>query len=312
MPKIGVHVAKVSKVIKNTKNRSNMLDAIKNDCDELNIKCCQIFVAGPANTRMSQMDYEKINIYCNESDINLYVHSSYLTIGIFSICKDTKDLPKSKLAIKHLMDQLDACDRLGSKGFVIHLPRKEPSSIINTLKYIIPILNKYKTPFMLEMPASRPDPEKTYETPEKMNNLSNMIFNNYPNFINWSWVIDTAHLWSCGIEVDNVKIMEHWFKNQKYPEKIGLFHLNGSSVEHHGTGKDVHRVVFADDDDIWNQDYNIVNKHGVIREKILKKSTMNIISIFTKKFNIDLICEINRGDFKEIKFSINTLNKIFG
>ena len=310
MPRVGVHVSKISKVIKDAKCK-NILDAIKNDCNSLNIKCCQIFVAGPANTKISQMNYDDINTYCAESDINLYVHSSYLTIGIFSIDDYTYNTPKSINAIKHLTEQLNACDQLGAKGFVIHLPRKEPLLIINTFKYIIPILNNYKTPFMLEMPASKPDIEKTYETPEKMNALSDMLYSTYPNFINWSWVIDTAHLWSCGVEVDNVKIMTQWFNNQKYPDKIGLFHLNGSSIAHYKTGKDVHRVVFSSDDDIWNQNIDIITKNGAINTKKLKKSTIHLIYEFVKKNNIDLICEINRGDYDEIKFSIVTLNKIF-
>jgi endonuclease IV len=309
MSKIGVHVSKVSKVI-STQPRKNMLDAIRNDCAELNIKCCQIFVAGPANTKMAHMEYKDIKTYCDESDIHLYVHSSYLTIGIFSINKDTNDMPRSKAAIKHLIDQLNACDQLGARGFVVHLPRKEPLEIIETFKYIIPILNKYKTPFMIEMPASKSDPTRTYETPDKMNILNDMMFT-FPKFINWSWVIDTAHLWSCGIEVNRIKHMEQWFSNQKYPEKIGLFHLNGSSLDLYGTGKDKHRVVFSNEDDIWSQDTDIINKKGELDKKKLKQSTLYMISKFTKKLKIDLICEINRGEYDAILYSINTLNKIF-
>lgn len=306
MSKIGVHVAKVSKVLEKRK-RKTYLEAIQDDVKKLNLGCVQIFVAGPANSRIAKMDYGAIKTFCDESKINLYVHGSYLTIGIFSLTTENKDTPKSKAAIKHLSNQMIACDALGSKGFVIHLPKKPPQFVIDALKVIIPLLKKYKTPFMFEMPASKPD-ERTYETPEKMDVLNDLLFKNYPKFTNWSWVIDTAHLWSCGVEVDEIKVMKKWFKDLKYPEKIGLFHLNGSSLEHFETGKDKHRVVFGTEDDIWYQDANI--EDGLEMKKI-KKSTIWQIAKFTKKYRLDLICEINRGDFKEIKFSMESLNKIF-
>jgi endonuclease IV len=256
---------------------------------------------------MNTMDYDSIKKYCTDTDINLYVHSSYLTIGIFSLTVDNKDTPKSTAAIKHLDNQMNACDKLGSLGFVIHLPKKSPQFIIGALKVIIPLLKKYKTPFMLEMPASKSD-DKTYETPKKMDVLNDLIFKTYPNFKNWSWVIDTAHLWSCSIDVREIKVMKNWFKSLKYPEKIRLFHLNGGSIEHFKTGKDKHQVVFGSDDDIWRPDANIEN--GLNMKKI-KKSTIYLIAEFTKKYSIDLICEINRGDVNEIRFSIDSLSSIF-
>jgi endonuclease IV len=306
MSKIGVHVAKISKVLENH-NRKTYLDAIKDDVENLNIGCVQIFVAGPANTRMANMDYKSIYKYCKENDINLYVHSSYLTVGIWSLTPQNKNTPKSESAIKHLENQLNACDLLKSRGFVVHLPKKRPEVIIGALEVIIPILDKYNTQFMLEMPASKPD-DKTYETPEKINILTSMLIQSYPKFINWSWVIDTAHLWSCGVEVDNMKKMTKWFNELKYPDSIGLFHLNGSSVDQFNTGKDNHKVVFGIDDDIWNKDSNITD--GFDTKKI-NKSTINLIAKFTKSRNLDLVCEINRGAYNEIKFSIDSLNKIF-
>ena len=306
MSKIGVHVAKISKVLENN-NRKNYLDAIKGDVESLNLGCVQIFVAGPANTRMAIMDYKGICKYCKETNINLYVHSSYLTVGIWSLTPQNKNTPKSISAIKHLENQLDACDLLKSRGFVVHLPKKKPEFIVGALEVIIPILDKYKTQFMLEMPASKSD-DKTYETPEKIDSLNYMIMQLYPKFHNWSWVIDTAHLWSCGVEVDDVKKMTKWFNDLKYPETIGLFHLNGSSIDQFDTGKDNHKVVFGVDDDIWNKESNFNDGMNI---KKINKSTINIIAKFTKNRNIDLICEINRGNYNEIKFSIELLNKIF-
>ena len=120
-------------------------------------------------------------------------------------------------------------------------------------------------------------------------------------------MIDTAHLWSCGVEVDDVKIMKKWFDALQYPEKIGLFHLNGSSIDQFETGKDKHKVVFGEDDDIWNADANADDGFSMPH---IKKSSIFHLFKFAKKNNIDLICEINRGSYEDIQFSIQALHKI--
>jgi endonuclease IV len=312
MSRIGVHVAKTSKVLTvPLQKRKTMLDAITQDCTEFKLGCCQIFVAGPANTKMNDMIYPDIANYCDAMNIKLYVHSSYLTIGIFGINTENKETAKAKASIKHLIQQLEACDALNAKGFIVHLPRKEPQVVIDTLRVILPIIDKYNTPLVFEMSASKADPDKTYETPEKINRLSDMIIAEYPNFINWYWCPDTAHLYSSGVDVSNYKIMSKWFKSLSYPEKIGLFHLNGASFEQYESGKDIHRVVFASDDNIWNTDANISMDEGNIDIKKIKTSSIYIIAKFAKKYNIDLICEINRGEYKEINYSIKSLQTIF-
>lgn len=305
---IGVHTSKISKVLPAPyKKRKTMLKAIEVDCKQLELGACQIFVQGPRNSRMSSMDYDAINTYCNEQKINLYVHSSYISVGIFSVTLDNKDTAKSKRAIKAILNQMIACDKLGSKGFVIHLSRRTPDEIVDTLKVLDPLVKKFNTPVLLEQPAKKPDGEKTYETPEKINNLTKMIIKGCPT-LNWGWCLDTAHLFSAGIEMDVVKVMKKWLGDLKHPKYIKLFHLNGMGIDLFGTGKDAHEIVFGSDDDIWNADANIDDGYDIKR---IKKSSIWTIAQFTKKNKIDLICEINRGNLDEVKFSIETLHKIF-
>lgn len=306
MPKIGVHVAKISKVL-NSPNRKDMLQSIISDTKELNIKSCQIFTHGPANSNTNKMDYNAIKTYCDSNDINLYVHSAYITTGIWNVNKTNHKEKKSLYIINLVVNHFIAADLLGAKGLIIHTPKKEPEKIAETIKLLISYIKKYKTPLILEMTAIKPDPLKTYETPQKINRLNDLLISKCA-YTNWGWCIDTAHLWGAGIEVDNMQIMENWFDELKHPDKILLFHLNGSSIDTYDTGKDNHKPVFASDDDIWNQDAHIDD--GLDMKKI-KKSSLSIIAKFAKKYNIDCICEINRGSYQEIKFSIESLLRIF-
>jgi len=303
----GCHVAKVSHILPNpNKNRKTMLDAIKKDTDMM-LGCVQIFTQGPRNSRMSPMNYEAISEYCKSKKIRLYVHSSYITVGIFSINHENKNTEKSKNAISGLLKQFEACDKLNSKGLVIHLAKKNTDEIINTLFVIIPLIKKFKTPIVFEQPAKKPDDLKTYETPEKINNLTIMIMEKFPKFTNWYWCIDTCHLWSAGIELNDKNVIEEWIREIKYPAKIGLFHINGGSYEIFNTGKDKHIIPFSEEDDIWK---NIFDKKNIKKNKYKNSSLYPIIK-FCKDNNIDSILEINRGSYDDINFTFHVLDMVF-
>lgn len=348
MVRLGVHVAKVSHVLPNPyKNRKTMLEAIQIDTERLQLDCCQIFVSGPRSTKMNHMDYNAIKEYCNSKKINLYVHSNYISVGIFNVNKENKDTPKSKNLIKTIINQMDECDKLGSCGFVIHLSKKTPEETVKTLKLLYPLIKKFNTPLLLESPAKKPDDDLTYETPEKINNLTKLIIKNIPK-LNWGWVFDTAHLYSAGIEMDSFNVVKKWLGDLKYVKYVKLFHLNGMSLDQFNTGKDVHQVIFSDADDIWNADCHIDDHRWAEPNKVLtdsrskindfknvndfpkgnnsssnkvafsesskktiKKSSIWIIIQFAKKNNVDCVCEINRGNYKQIRFSIETLHKLF-
>ena len=207
---------------------------------------------------------------------------------------------------------------------VVHLTKKEPNDIIESLNIIIPIIKKFKTPLVFEQPAKKPDGLKTYETPNKINHLTQLMIDKFPNYKNWYWCIDTCHLWSAGIEMNDKNIVDKWLSDIIYKKKIGLFHLNGGSINIFNTGKDKHIVPFSDDDDIWNDVFtkNTVKKiydskkntyiERIVKEKgyyigKYKKSSLCSIHHFCKKNNIDSILEINRGLMNDIKFTFDVL-----
>lgn len=308
---IGIHVAKVSHVLNApNKNRKTMIEAITKDCGELTLGACQIFVQGPRNTKMSKMDYEKINLYTTKQKINLYVHTSYLSVGIFSVTSKNMSDKKSINAIESIRKQLDACDKLGAKGLVIHLTKRTPSEIAETMRILIPQIRKYSTPLIFEQPAKKPCGDLTYETPEKINNLTSVMAKEFPKYTNWGWCIDTCHLWSGGIELCNKKTTDKWLKALKYPKKISLFHLNGGSIDIFNTGKDKHIIPFSDEDDIWSADFINLDDEKEFNLDQIKKSSIWPITRFLKKNKIDIILEINRGSYKDAIFAITTLHNL--
>jgi len=311
MPNLGIHTAKVSHVLeKPLKTRKTMYDAIVKDCETLNLNACQIFVQGPRNSKMANIDYVKVKQYCDEKKINLYVHSSYITVGVFSITADNMDTKPSQNAIKSITEQLKACDKLGSLGLVIHISKRTPEQIIESFKVMMPTIKKFKTPVLLEMPAKKPDKNLTYETPEKINKLTDLMLKEFPKY-KWGWCIDTAHLFSAGIELDIPKVMKNWISDLKYPETISLLHLNGLSIKHFNTGKDSHQVIFGCEDDIWGDDIEDDNGNQVFDPKQIKKSSIYTLAKFAHNNGIDSILEINRGDYAEMMFSISTLKMLF-
>lgn len=300
---IGIHVAKISHVLTGKlKKRKSMLDAIKIDCSELKINTCQIFVQGPRNSKMNQMEYSNIKKLCSDKKINLYVHSSYISISIFSVTHDNKHTPKSKKAIEAIIKQLEACDKLGSLGLVLHISKRTPTQITESLSILAPIIKKFLTPIILEMPAKKPDSNLTYETSHKINILTKLLNDKIP-VLKWGWCIDTCHIWSSGIAIDKPVVVKKWLHDLKYPECIKLFHINGGSIDIFGTGKDKHIIPFSDSDNIFGS--------SITDGTYQKKTSIDIIFKFINNNNIDSIIEINRGSFKDAKFAIDTMKTLF-
>ena len=308
--KLGVHVAKVSHVLATpNKKRATMLEAIQVDCGELHLNACQIFVQGPRNSKMSAMDYTAIRTHCESEKINLYVHSSYLSVGIFSVNEENAITKKSKFAISNIAQQLDACDQLGARGFVIHLTKRTPEEIVESLQVLYPHIKDFHTPLILEQPAKKPAGNKTYETPEMINMLTQMIMGELSE-LKWGWCIDTCHLWSAGIKMHEKLTMKKWLGDIEFPKKIALFHLNGGSQDIFGTGRDKHIIPFSDEDDIFKEStQNEYDKQEFNLTKF-KKDSIWVLCQFAKKNKIDAILEINRGSVEETKFAISTLLKI--
>lgn len=275
---LGVHVAKISKVLDNKTTAIDMSNAINRDLDNLGLNSAQIFTHGPRFMVKNKIDYEKVKKTCH--DIDLSVHSAYSTVSIWKVNEDNKNEKKSLSYINSVNTQLKSCKQMGAWGLVIHVTKQSPSNVANVMKLLKPLAESNDVKIILEMVSSKAD-ENTYETPAKINHLTKLIGTN-ENW--WCWCVDTAHLWGAGVDIKSYNNMKNWLDEIKYPKKIEMFHLNGSSAIK-GSGKDKHEIPFSPDDIIWK---NIKPN----------KSGLKAVIDFASKNHTTVICEINRGSEK--------------
>lgn len=323
--KIGIHNSKKSKIIKN-KNYKSLNDGIIYETELLNLNATQIFTHGPRNLKENKIDYQSIKKYCHKNSINLYVHGSYQTIGIWSVeFQKSKKSKKSQYMIEHIINSIHSCIKLNAKGLIIHLKKSSVADICYTLRKLSNIeeIKKIKNkmpPILLELPAMKPC-EKTFEDPKKLNILCQSLINE--DLIPWGFCIDTAHLWSSGINLSQPLSWYIWCSNltTKTKNKIKLIHLNGSPKINFKTGKDKHIIPFSEEDGIWrtyirtslrnqfkDQKKNIKFRNNDLN--LIKSSSFYSILIFCIDNNIDVICEINRGEFYEVKLFFKLITSL--
>ena len=289
---LGIHTSHTSPIITNKKKRE-LHDAIKEDVDKFGLNAVQIFTHGPRLPTENKLDYEKINKVSHDLDVT--VHSPYTTVGLWKIQSDNKNDSVSKRKITQLKSQLLAVKKAGGWCMVVHITKTLPENIAYTMKLIKPIVKKIGVKISLEMVASKADREKTYETPEKLDNLITLlgIKEKY-----YCITVDTAHIWAAGVDVRSYEAMNDWINRMTFKKKIEMFHLNGSFSER-GSGKDKHAVPFSTNDKIW---------HGIDPNKSGVKAVID----FARSNNITIICEINRGTEEEIFNGLNIIKKLGG
>lgn len=114
--------------------------------------------------------------------------------------------------------------------------------------------------------------------------------------------IDTAHLWSCGLNVRFSRALREWFEAFGDPAWIALFHLNDSASELGGA--DVHEAIGAGR--IWP----VKSKKGdaAAFEKLLRHPRVSYdaeagfieVLRLAKRHKIDVILERGRGSTTDV------------
>jgi deoxyribonuclease-4 len=290
---LGVHIAKGSKTLDDKTPSKEMSDAIVRETNELGLNAAQIFTYGPRQIVPNKIDFEKVKKVT--TDIDLSVHSAYATTGIWKVNKENKSQAKSKRMIDVVKLQLASCKKIGAHSLVIHINKIFPDVAATTMGFLAPYAKKIGVKVVLEMVASKADPDKTYETPEKIDNLTTMLG---PKETWWGWCIDTAHLWGAGVDVSKYEYMKDWLDRLTYKKKVVMFHLNGSFAKR-GSGKDKHAIAFSSDDVIW---------YGIKPEE----SGVRAIVEFAMKYKIPIICEINVGLEEDTLASLAAIKKLGG
>lgn len=281
-----------STVVKDRDNGNNrkykdLHKAILDDIKIFDIECAQIFTHGPRNARANAIDCVEIK-KISDNNFPVYCHSCYS-------CLPWKDDEKRF----HLCeDELKSGSLVGASGVVVHLPKDTIEVITENMKKMTKLAAKHKQTILIEPPAMKSEVNRTYETPEMVNKLTESLM----NLPNWGWCLDTAHIHSTGGDIRTRELADTWLKGLKYPEKIKLIHFNGSHRTL-GSGVDKHAVPFIDGgtsgaDNLWG---NV---------DVLAKTGGYSFVRFAKQYNIDILLEPNYGTDPEIKTCIEQMKKI--
>ena len=286
---LGIHVSQKSHVL-DDKNPLPLHESIPRDLREFGLNACQIFTYGPRILSKNKYDIELVKKATEH--INLTVHSAYPTTGIW------KGQTKAKLTL--FRNQLQSCRDIGAWGMVLHINKIKPDTIAAAMQQLLPIARDVGVCILLEMIASKADPMLTYETPEKLDRMCDTI-NAVTDASLHKWygiTIDTAHLWGAGFDDSKYIVMKNFFLNMKHAHKIMQIHLNGSSSDIH-SGKDKHEIPFCPEDKIWSK----IDKD---------EAGIRAVVEFAFKNKICMICEINRGEQKEVERSLNIIKGYVG
>ena len=287
---LGIHVSKLSKT-DNKAVSKELHDAVRDDVELLGINAVQIFTYGPQYYVRNNINYDLMKEVTK--DVDLTVHSAYVTTSIWRVNRENKNTPDSKKRISMVYSQLKSCSEIGAWGLVIHITKVKAEVIAETMKILKPYAKKSGVKILLEMTASKSTHNTTYETPEKLNHLITLI----GPLEDWFGIcVDSAHIWAAGVDIQSYANMKDWFDSLAFKKKILLFHLNGNSSARF-SGKDKHEIVFGPDDKIW---------HGIKPNN----SGVKAIVEFCNEYSIPMICEINRGSDKNTIKSLETIKSI--
>ena len=210
------------------------------------MEAASVFVANPRALTMVFTDKEadELKQYLSESKIKVIAHSSYVAMP-------WGGNPHAALFIR---TELNMCRRAGISGLVVHLPNKSSEVVVKFLPMLFSHTQDVR--IYLETPAVSPS-KSFYETPEKLNGLFQAIRSKVdPNLSRTGLCVDTAHLWSCGVDISSRKAAEEWLHGLEkcadvIPPGAIMFHLNDSMYDR-GDGRDEHATLLRGK--IW-EDY---------------------------------------------------------
>lgn len=206
----------------------------------IDMRAVQIFVAGPKNRTLTLKEDEGIAL------------RKYLaTTGIWAVAHGTyMDNPwrGDAHAAMFIRQEAAAAGAAGIEGLVVHLGAPGPDDVAE----YAPRLLSEEGPgrdvrIYLETPHLLPK-NSHYETPEKLRELFQRLrerFGGAAIDAGFGLCVDTAHLWSCGVDLRTYRDAQEWFEGldeiaDVMPPRGVMLHLNdslnerGSGLDHHG------------------------------------------------------------------------------
>jgi hypothetical protein len=210
---IGVHVKKGS--------FASYEDAILDACGKYNTQVVQLFVTNPRSNQAIKINHDRLAQLISGRDLHVYIHASY-------VCRVWGAYDTNGTSRESLHRDLRVCHQIGARGVILHLPAK--------VSKIPPVIQKLQPHEKLLFEPVATKIADNYGRPAILTQLPYKI------------CVDTAHLWSMGVNVRHRPTMVAWLTDMQ--DRISLIHLNGS-YELIGAGTDKHAVPFSKNDRIW-------------------------------------------------------------
>lgn len=281
---IGYHISKHS-INYTYKTLAEPLTDAVNKLAEFKHICSQMFIMGPQSFKstITSDDINNCAKIIRDHSITAFVHGSYLD-RIFS---------DNRGVIHFIKQELYTCAQLGAH-LIVHLSAEAnvDTNLSRLHKYDKPELTNTKIYFEINSAKSG---ENSFETPEKLGAVFERLIALKLNHLKFGLVVDTAHLYACGIALTTREQAENWFKKlrkyviNKYDIPI-MIHLNDNSLPL-GCGRDKHEALTYGN--IWG-DYNI--KLDPLRSLNITKSGLCGILDFATKYYIPCILERHSSD----------------
>jgi endonuclease IV len=202
------------------------------------LEAASIFVGGPKNRNITLTPPERAELkrFVEATGVRVIAHSAY-SAAPWSGDPD---------AARYIREELSVCAQSGIEGLVVHLPKRP---VADVMRYIGRLVEPSAAGVRvyLETPAVKPS-ESYYETPAKLAALFREIRRELdPRSERFGLCVDTAHLWTCGVDVASRAAAESWLHDLEaeaadIPPEAVMIHLNDSKRER-GVGPDAHEAL---------------------------------------------------------------------
>lgn len=214
----------------------------------------QIFISGPQQLKLLLSDEEKDELRkfirnTSKVPIKVIAHSAFAAYP-------WTGMPYPAIFIKK---ELKVCRRAGLHGLVVHLGKQD---IPEVMKNITNLMIDNCPLIYLETPSLKPE-NSYYVKPDDIGLLFKAIKEFDPEFKYFGLCIDSAHLWTSGIDIQSYENAAAWLSEimkQGIPTKNIIIHLNDSKTPM-SSGIDQHAMLM--EGLIWKSYIDAPKKSGL-------------------------------------------------
>lgn len=261
---IGLHLHKAE-----NQSYSEALVALKEKYPQL---CdIQTFTHGPKGLKPVGHDPELLAT-AQKLNVNIIVHGSYTCVPWH----------KNKHLMKHTVDNVIASQKYQAIGAIAHMPYLPAKEMIDGLEDLVQMMRakNVSNKLILEISAFPFDDTKSYETAEKLNELSEEI-RKHKFEPELSICIDTAHIFAGGGKIRTYEDAKKYIDDLD-KRLISMIHLNGNSINPVIKRGDKHELPLSEYDLIWGGlDY--------------AESGCRAFIEYAREYNLPCILEVSRN-----------------